>query len=486
MRNLRPAAVLGALLLCSTVGAARAQLALGEDPRVDGDRFEVSRFAAGLSFPYGMVALDDGSLLVATSSTTPTVGTYWNAAGKIVRLVDADDDGLADAAPSVVYSGLPARPTSLARMGDLVVVVTATETQGRLSFLRLGATPSSPLTLAGKIDLGYVNHVYHQTYAVAVRPSATPDTWEVYFNLGSAQNATATPTPVTVGGLVTGSLAADSLARVLISDDGAALTATGLTLVATGLRNAAGLAFDPRSGDLWLEDNGIDSTLDPNEPLSADELNVIDVDELGGPAVNFGFPSDYIAYRTGARVGSGGRSPELAIQPWPDPMTGAEAEGPAQISFGPPGFPPPFDRGVFIGFHGRYTTAGPTNNENAVVFYDPEERRYLHFVPPALPGLGHPDALLAHGDSLYIADFSSNGGFSGASGVIYRVRSRVTTTCDPAPVCAESWRATIAYATVIGPNGLASIRCFRTPDGQVSCDTDANGRLALGPPMCSP
>ena len=50
---------------------------------------------------------------------------------------------------------------------------------------------------------------------------------------------------------------------------------TGLTKVATGLRNAASMAIDPATGDLLYADNGIDGTDGGNEAYSTDTLHRI-------------------------------------------------------------------------------------------------------------------------------------------------------------------------------------------------------------------
>jgi glucose/arabinose dehydrogenase len=58
-----------------------------------------------------------------------------------------------------------------------------------------------------------------------------------------------------------------------------------VTQIANGLRNASGFLFHPITGDFYFEDNGIDGLSDPNEPTSADGLNVIRAADFGGSAL---------------------------------------------------------------------------------------------------------------------------------------------------------------------------------------------------------
>ena len=103
-----------------------------------------------------------------------------------------------------------------------------------------------------------------------------------------------------------------------LTDNGTAVIATNLTRIAKGLRNADGFAFHRVTGDLHLEDNGIDGLVDANEPLSADELNWIPAAQVGnGPVPDFGFPTNYTSYRTNTLVGGGGVQPLVAFQPLP-------------------------------------------------------------------------------------------------------------------------------------------------------------------------
>jgi len=80
--------------------------------------------------------------------------------------------------------------------------------------------------------------------------------------------------------------------------------------------------------------------------------------------------------------------------------------------------------GIFVGFHGRFDLAGVANEENPLVFADPSDGSYFHFVANDEPGLGHPNGLLATHDSLYVADFSTPGGLGASDfGAIHRIRS---------------------------------------------------------------
>ena len=92
--------------------------AVGGDPRVDPSDFRVTTFATGLSFPYGMQQLPDGSILVGTS--VPTQNSYFNSTGRLVRLVDANHDGVADGPPTVLADGLSGTLTDVRVAGRLV------------------------------------------------------------------------------------------------------------------------------------------------------------------------------------------------------------------------------------------------------------------------------------------------------------------------------------------------------------------------------
>src|SRR5262245_31091945 len=81
-----------ALLLAAQFSLAAALAIQG--PEVKPGDFRVTTFASGLNYPLGMARLPDGSLLVTTSDGTG----FFNSTGKLLRLVDADRNGVADGA----------------------------------------------------------------------------------------------------------------------------------------------------------------------------------------------------------------------------------------------------------------------------------------------------------------------------------------------------------------------------------------------------
>lgn len=423
----RPALVtgLGLLVMTGAVGAAPFTL---QGPGVNPADFRVTTFASGLDHPLGMVALDDGSLLVALSPGK----SFWTSSGALVRFVDADHDGVADGPGSVLISGLPGGQTSLKRWGTLLFV-TGQGPGKPITLLRAGATPADPLTRIGSITINYPSGSWsHPHSSLGVRPTpGDPASVDLFFQLGSKANIAATTARATLSNDkvpgATGSLEGDSIYRITLSDLPSGISASNLTRIARGLRNPAGFAFEPGTGDFYFEDNGIDGLVDVNEPTSADELNRIPAADLGGTAEDFGFPGTYTAYRTGTVVGGAGIQPLIAFQPQPDPLTGSESEGPNDIAFAPPAFPSGLNRGIFVGFHGRFSAGGLANEENPLVWADPATGQYFHFIGNNEPDIGHLDGLLATTTSLFVADIAPKGdiGSGGGTGIIYQIQSLV-------------------------------------------------------------
>jgi len=401
-----------------------------QGPGVNPDAFRITVFATNLYFPLGMARLSDGSLLVGVSQGS----SFWNSTGQILRLTDANHDGIADGPGSILYTGLPGGQTSLRVCGKLVFV-TGQGVNRPISVLRTGATPDAQLTFVGKITVNYPSGGwYHPHSALAVRP--TPErvaSCDLIFQLGSDQNFAKTTRTATISSAeitgASGTIEGESIYMLTLTDNGTNVVATNLIQIAKGLRNAAGFAFHPVTGDLYFEDNGIDGLVDGNEPLSADELNWIPAAEIGNGSVrDFGFPTNYTAYRSGTIVGGGGIQPLVTFQPLPNPANGSESEGPNDIAFAPLAFPEGLNHGVFVGFHGKWSLAGIANEENPLVFVDLNTTNYFQFIGNDEPNIGHLDGLMSTEDSLFLADITATGNTSsgGNRGVIYQIKSLVS------------------------------------------------------------
>ena len=259
-------------------------------------------------------------------------------------------------------------------------------------------------------------------------------------------NPTYQPTLDTVQatGLLSATLKGDSINMVTVHDVGGTPRITNLKQVASGLRNAASMAIDPVTGDLWFADNGIDGNDGGNEAWSTDELDRIPAAQIGGKVEYFGFPTlvngqIVVSYvKTIDKPGDPvivvhpnvGVQPLVAFEPLPDPVLtaeGSESEGPSGFALSPSGFPAGLNHGVFIGFHGLFDQGGTANDENPLIFADPSTGHYFDFISNNLPNIGHLDEILSTTDSLFVADISSSGELFGpaglADGKIYQIQA---------------------------------------------------------------
>jgi glucose/arabinose dehydrogenase len=399
----------------------------------------VTTFAEGLNFPTGMVQLSDGSVLVATTNTTAPGRSFYDAAnvGGLVRLVDANNDGAADGpGTNLAPAGLVGSITSLAQAGPLLFVNHASNAGHQISVLRQGVTPSTPYTSLGTINLNYTNaSAEHKTYELETRSTpGQPGSYDLFFNIGSELNNANASSPVNLGGLTNASgLLPESIYKLTVTDNGSSLSFGAPQQIASGLRNASGIAIQPSTGDLWFEDNGIDSNVNDqfgNVAFSADELNKIAAAQIGGAVENFGFANNYVRSSDGAVIGT--PSHQAAFLP----VNGHESEGANQIAFSPSSFPAGLNNGVFVGFHGQFNAGGTNNDENALVYYDMGTGARTHIIFAGTPTIGHPDGLLSTSNSLFVADLAKNGTLFGVptgpgTGVIYQFYA----VPEPSAIC---------------------------------------------------
>jgi glucose/arabinose dehydrogenase len=403
--------------------------AIGGDPSVHPSDFRITTFATGLNYPHSMQQLPDGSILVSTSDPVPG-GNYYASTGTLLRFVDANGDGVADGPGEVMYSGLPGTLTAMRVAGDLVFVTSSQQGSESIWVLRMGAALSNPYTLVGSLNFAFPNSSWeHTTFASVARPTpgVGPGTYDLFFNVGAEYNDTPDTGTVGLSGLISGTLQGSSIYKVTVHDSGSSVSVTGLTEIASGLRNAAGMAFDPKTGDLYFEENGIDFPPYEDEPLSVDRVFKIPAAQIGTKVFNYGYPNSYIAYRTGEHVGPPTIAPVVAFQPWPDPYTGSESEGPSEIALAPASFPRGLNNGIFVGFHGRFDLGGLANEENPLVFYNRAMGKYFDFIGNNEPNIGHLDGLLSTSNAIFAADLSSNGDLFSSqgtgAGVIYEIKA---------------------------------------------------------------
>ncbi|MBP60686.1 MAG: hypothetical protein CMJ62_04090 [Planctomycetaceae bacterium] len=415
-----------------------------QGPGVHPAQFRITRFADGLTLPVGMLQLGDGSLLYGTTKNE-SIG-FQTGTFEIRRLVDAAGDGVADnGIGDPLYSG-PANAggvTEIHRAGDLIVTLSntvnkASAPSSRMTFLRPGALPGDPLSEVAALNITFPDNSWHMSHGMTLRTTG-PEQHEVYFNIGSVNNraTTAGVGRAQASGSLSGHFDRDTIYRVQVDDfAGGVPVISGLKKIASGLRNAAGLAFHPTNGDLWFQDNGEDGS--GNSPLGADELNRIAADQLGGAVEDFGFDEDYISYFSGNRNTSrnpsrDGIQPEVAFTRWNDDGTLRDNQGANQIAFSPAAFPGPLDNGVFVGFHGRFVGGGTANPENPLLFHDFDSGEFFHFIGAGQNGVGHLDGLLSTDDSLFVAELTSGGNFlsnpAPTNGAIYQIQA-IAKPCD--------------------------------------------------------
>lgn len=398
-----------------------------QGPDVDPSHFRVTTFASDINYVLGMAQHYDGSIIAAVTDGP----SFFNSNGRLVRFVDTDGDGVADHAGATLVTGLQGGLTSVRISGNLLFV---TGQKKPITIFRLDQ--DAPPTRLAQIDFTYpAGSWLHPHSALAVRGLPTGlERVEVIFQIGSRENFTATPETATVSisspdiKSVAGQLKGDSIYKMtFVFPGGSQVELENMTQIATGLRNASGFAFHPRTGDFYFEDNGIDGVVNANEPTSADELNMIPLSQFGGEVENFGFPGNYTEYRTGRFVGGGGLRPLVSFLPLPNPADGMETEGPNDIEFSPASFPDALANGVFVTFHGKFNAGGAQNEENGMAFVNLSNNSYFHFIQSRLPGVGHLDGLLATQDSIFISDLSKTGNLTSSTGtgVIYQIKALV-------------------------------------------------------------
>src|SRR5256712_527041 len=187
--------------------------------------FHVNLFAGGLGGVRSL-ALGPGGAVFATLS----------GSGMIVRLVDVNGDGVADAQAQTVLSGLD-YPFGLAFRRDTMYLSEQT------SVKRLDPGAAAPVTLVSNLPSGG-----HVTRTIAFGPDNL-----LYVAVGSSCN-----------------VCNDAPPRAAVTHY--RLDGSSPHTFATGLRNSVGLAFHPTTGELWANNNDRDYL---GDNLPPEHLNIL-------------------------------------------------------------------------------------------------------------------------------------------------------------------------------------------------------------------
>lgn len=374
-------------------------------PIVDETQFRVTQFASGQALPNSVIQAPDGSLLGVLS---PGFGT-----SQVVRYVDSNLDGVADGAPTILYSNANGGAGTQIRQAGKFYYLGEFGTTS-ITALAPGATPSDALVASGSLQFQYPNGHLHPTIGMAVRPTpGMPGSVDLVFNVGSQFNDQSSVSPVVIQGwgLSATPLGGDSLYMVTIDETGTSPVASNLRTVATGIRNVYGMGFHPVTGDLYIADNAIDegNVTQTSEPPMADELNRIPAAMVGVTTVNLGYPNCYPQYRTNTLVETsvgacaGVTQSLINFQPVPNVPVGFRTEGPTELAFAPALFPAAYQGGVFVGFSGG---AGPGggNNQNGLAFVNSTASSLLHFIESGTLS-SNVLGVYATSNSLFVADW---------------------------------------------------------------------------------
>jgi len=298
---------------------------------------KVAAFAEGLDHPRWLHVLPNGDVLVAETNAPnrpaktglrakveemvmKRAGAHGPSANRITLLRDSDGDGVAEAR-SIFLSGLNS-PFGMALVGEDFYVA---NTDAVLRFpYRTGETR---IAAAGAkltdLPAGARNHHWTKTIV------AGPDGTRLYASVGSNSNVAEH-----------GMEEEEGRAAVWEID-----RATGARrLFATGLRNAVGLAIEPRTGMLWATVNERDEL---GSDLVPDYMTSV---RRGG---FYGWPYSYFGRHVDARVKP--QRPDLVARALvPDYALGPHTAS-LGLAFHQSGsLGPRFAGGAFVGQHGSW------------------------------------------------------------------------------------------------------------------------------------
>ncbi|HEX4684090.1 MAG TPA: sorbosone dehydrogenase family protein [Gemmatimonadaceae bacterium] len=306
---------------------------------VAGPGLAVRAFAMNLEHPRFLYVLPNGDVLVAESNGPPRpeddpkgirgwfMKRYFKRAGasvpspnKIILLRDANGDGIAETR-SVLLDSLYS-PFGITLVGNTLYVANA---DALVAFpyhagdMRITAPPRTIAALPGRP----YNH--HWTKSLI----ANADGSKFYVGVGSNSN------------LVEHGIEAEAERAAIWEID--AKTGTH-RLYATGLRNPAGLAWEPETGALWASVNERDEL---GSDLVPDYMTAVH------DGAFYGWPYSYFGQHVDDRVKP--QRPDLVAKAIaPDYALGPHTASLGLTWSGDAALPAPFVHGMFVGQHGSW------------------------------------------------------------------------------------------------------------------------------------
>lgn len=283
--------------------------------------FKVSIFADGLGNARLLAVAADGSIYLTR-----------RAEGDVMLLRDTDSDGRADVVRQVAK-----RPGmhGIAISGSTVYLVAQKEVL-RTTILPDGSLAPLEVLTADLPDAGQ-----HSARSVAVGPDGM-----LYLGVGSTCNACTETSP-------------ESATVLRMTPDG-----KSRTIYASGLRHTIGMDWQPRSGQLWGMDHGIDWLGDEQQ---AEELNRIELGKSYGWPYIYGFggenpqddpPNKLIM----AELNAASTKPALGYTAHAAPMQLQFYRGAM--------FPRAYQGDAFVTMRGSWNRAKPSGYEVARVRFD--------------------------------------------------------------------------------------------------------------------
>lgn len=303
--RLRPTVALVVLACTNGDGVAGQQPAGMEPQQIAGHTlyhragFRVGLFADNLGGVRNIVVGPQGAVYAALQR-----------GGRIVRLVDADGDGVADSVRDVA-TGLEG-PFGIAFRGDTMYVGEMTEV---VRFVPGSMTPQ--VVVPGLPSGG------HSTRTVVFGPEG-----DMYVAVGSSCNVCDESDP-------------RRAAVTRFNPDG-----TGEHRFATGLRNSVGLAFNPTTGALWATNNDRDNLGDDKPP---EHLNILKDGRW------YGWPQCYLPDQNNPEY------PGAACDTVEPPAITFQAHSaPLGLTFYTGSAFPGYAGDAFIAYHGSWNRSVPT------------------------------------------------------------------------------------------------------------------------------